>query len=160
MSKLFLLLSLLLIGVHQSNAFADDTVKVIVATQTYQCDFTDKLNCKAINEFQQKEIMIKKNGGSVQVEDKEHGLMATMVTVLEGSNVSYGLTLCSALSCSVSTVESNSNGDIAQSMSGQYNITQKSFKVLLFFITNKLSSTNMGNKFFDSAMKRAESFTR
>ena len=129
-----------------NSAFADDTVKVTVGTQSYHCDLGAELNCKAVNEVQQKAIVLKKNGGQVGVEDKPRGLAASAVTSLNGTNVVYDVTICSGQSCSISTVTTDSTGKINQVISGQYNITQKSFDVLGFFISTQAGVTDLQEK--------------
>ena len=129
-----------------NSSFADDTVKVTVGTQTYHCEINSELSCKAVNEIQQKAILLKKNGGEVGVEDKPRGLTADTVTSLNGTNVVYDVTICSAQSCSISTVTSDSTGTINQVISGQYNITQKSFDVLGFFISTHAGVVNLQEK--------------
>ena len=114
-----------------------------VGTQTYHCDLGAELNCKAVNEVQQKAILIKKNGGQVGVEDKPRGLTADAVTSLSGTNVVYDLTICSPQACSIATTTSDSLGKINQVVSGQYNITQKSFDVLGFFISTQAGIVNL-----------------
>ena len=126
-----------------NNAFADDTVKVRVGTQSYHCELNPELSCKAVNEVQQKVILLKKNGGQVGVEDKLRGLTADAVTSLNGTDIVYDVTICSAQSCSISTVTSDSTGKINQVISGQYNITQKAFDVLGFFISTQAGVTNL-----------------
>ena len=122
---------------------ADDTVKVTVGTQSYHCDLGSELNCKAINEVQQKVINLKKNGGQVGAEDKVRGLSADVITSLNGNNVVYDVTICSGQSCSISTVTSDLTGKINQVISGQYNITQKSFDILGFFISTQANAINL-----------------
>jgi len=122
---------------------ADDTVKLMVGTQTFLCEFTSQLNCKAVNQLQQKEIQLKKDGAKIQIEDKARSLSAEIQTSLSGANVIYEITLCSVESCSISNVVTNSLGSINQTMSGQYNITQKTFYVLALFVNSDLSSVNL-----------------
>ncbi|MDD4974087.1 MAG: hypothetical protein PHY93_07030 [Bacteriovorax sp.] len=132
-----------LILLISNSSFAEDTVKVTVGTQSYHCDLGAELSCKAVNEVQQKAIVLKKNGGQVGVEDKARGLNADAVTSLNGTNVVYDVTICSGQSCSISTVTSDSTGKINQVISGQYNITQKSFDVLGFFISTQAGVTEL-----------------
>lgn len=141
MSKTFALISLLLIS--SNIAQADDTVKVTVGTQTYYCEITTQLNCKAVNQLQKKEIQLKRNAGQVSIEDKERGLTADIATSLDNNNMVYDLTLCSSQACSLSTVTTDPTGNIKQVMSGQYNITQKTFYVLGFFISTHANGANM-----------------
>ncbi|MBC7538922.1 MAG: hypothetical protein H7281_08875 [Bacteriovorax sp.] len=129
-----------------NNAFAVDTVKVTVGTQTYHCDLGAELSCKAVNEVQQKAIVLKKVGGQVGVEDKARGLTAEAVTSLSGTNVVYDVTICSGQSCSISTLTTDSTGTINQVISGQYNITQKSFDVLGFFISTQTPVVDLQEK--------------
>jgi hypothetical protein len=140
MTKAISLLALFLLTT--TAAFSDDTVKVKVGTQTYLCEITTQLNCKAVNQVQQKEILLKKNSGSVHIEDKERGLTADIATTIDNNNVTYDITLCSAQSCTLNTVTSDTIGNINQTMSGQYNITQKSFYVLAFFISGHTGAVN------------------
>lgn len=149
MSKIIPFISLLLI--FSASSFASDSVKVLIATQVFHCQFNETLNCRAIDQIQRKEILLKKDSGGVQLVDKEHGLRADILTSLDNNNVIYEMTLCSSESCTTSTVDSDSVGNISQSMSGQYGQTQKSFYVLLFYITNKIDSVNL-NKHFLKAM--------
>jgi hypothetical protein len=120
-----------------NSAYADDTVRVTVGTQTYHCEIGTALTCNPVNEVQQKTILLKKNGGNLSVEDKARNLSAYTVTSLSGAKVVYDITICSSQSCSISTVTSDSSGNINQVISGQYNITQKSFDVLGFFISTQ-----------------------
>jgi hypothetical protein len=133
---------LLILLTNVSLSFADDTVRLFAATQTYFCEMSDQMNCKAVNQPQQKEILLNKNGGNVRIEDKEHKLSANAYVSMENTNVAYEMTLCSEQVCSVSVMITDSTGTITQSMSGQYNLTQKSFYVLLFFITTNIQKTN------------------
>jgi len=142
MRKIFLSFLLIL----STNLFAEDTVKVLVGTQTYLCEITNQLNCKAVNQVQKAEIQLKKNAGNVTIEDKERKLNAEIATTLDHNNVIYDLTICSAESCSLSTITSDPNGSINQVMSGQYNITQKSFYVLGFFISTQANTINFEEK--------------
>ena len=126
-----------------NTSFAEDTVKVTVGTQTYHCELGAELSCKAINQVQQKSLLLKKNGGQVGVEDKPQGLNADVSTSLNGTNVVYDFTICSAQTCSVTTTTSDSTGKINQVISGQYNITQKSFNILGFFISNQAGAIDL-----------------
>jgi hypothetical protein len=141
MTKAISLLALFLLST--TAVFADDSVKVKVGTQTYLCEITTQLNCKAVNQVQQKELLLKKNAGAVHIEDKERGLTADIATAIDNNNVIYDITLCSAQSCSLNTVTSDPTGNVNQTISGQYNITQKSFYVLAFFISNRTSVINI-----------------
>lgn len=124
-------------------AFADDTVKVMVGTQTYFCEIAGQLNCKAVNQLQKQEMLLKRNAGQISIQDKERNLTADISTTLDNNNIIYDLTLCSAQACTISTAASNAAGDVNQIMVGQYNITQKSFYVLGFFINNHSSNVNI-----------------
>lgn len=130
-----------------ATSFAEDTVKVVVATQLFHCDLGEKLDCAAVNQIQEKEFLLKKNGGAIHMEDKEHGLTGDIVTAQEGNNVNYSFTLCSNLSCTMSTTGSDSVGNISQSMSGQYHLKENSFYVLLFYITNQVNSLKLEYNF-------------
>jgi hypothetical protein len=142
MRKIIIFLSLLI----SVASFADDTVKVTVGTQTYLCEITNQLNCKATNKIQKTEIFVKKNAGQINIQDKERKLDGEIATSLDHGNVVYDLTLCSPDSCGLSTVTTDSNGSINQVVSGQYNITQKSFYVLGFFISTHASDINLEEK--------------
>jgi hypothetical protein len=132
--------------INSSQLFADDTVKVTVGTQTYLCEITTQLSCKAINQVQQKEMILKKNGGTVSIEDKAQNLSGDIVTSLDKSSVVYDMTLCSALACTINTVTTDASGTINQVIAGQYNITQKSFYVLGFFISTHTHGVNIEEK--------------
>lgn len=127
-------------------ALADDSVRVTVGTQTYHCELGAELNCTAINEVQQKTIMLKKSGGEVGAEDKAHKLSASVLTTLSGTNVVYEMTICSSKTCSLTSTTSDSSGAIDQVVSGQYNITEASFDVIGFFITTNTGMTNFQDK--------------
>jgi hypothetical protein len=142
MSKIIIFLSLLI----SATSFADDTVKVTVGTQTYLCEITNQLNCKPANTVQKTEILVKKNAGQINIQDKERKLNGEIATSLDHGNIVYDLTLCSQDSCSLSTVTTDPSGSINQVMSGQYNITQKSFYVLGFFISTHASDVNFEEK--------------
>jgi hypothetical protein len=146
--KLIAVIGFLLLNL--SNTFADDTVKVRVGTQSYHCELNPELNCNAANEVQQKVISLKKNGSSIEVEDKARGLSASTAVSLNGANVVYDITICSAQSCTISTVTSDSTGNINQVLSGQYNITQKSFDILGFFITTNTGISDFKEKILHS----------
>jgi hypothetical protein len=147
--NLFLLIS--------TQAFADDSVKVTVGTQTYLCEIAAQLNCKAVNQVQQQEMALKKNGGKIQIADKDRGLSADIITSLDKNNVVYDITLCSSQSCSINTVTSDTTGNINQVMAGQYNITQKSFYVLGFFISTHASGLNLEEKELNSLISQRAS---
>jgi hypothetical protein len=138
-SLLFILLT------NMSLAYADDTIKLLVATQTYFCEMAEQMNCKAVNQPQQKEVVLNKNGGNVHIEDKEHKLNAFVNLSMDSTDVAYEMTLCSEQVCTVSVLSTDPNGTITQSMSGQYNLTQKSFYVLLLFITNNIPKSINSN---------------
>ncbi len=129
-----------------TSTFADDFVKVTVGTQTYHCELTNQLNCTAVNQVQKKEILLKKQAGKVQIEDKERNLSAEVITSLDNNNVVYDMTLCSSQSCSLITNTSDATGNINQVISGQYNITQNSFYVLGFFISTHANDLNLEEK--------------
>ncbi|MGZ3807585.1 MAG: hypothetical protein ACXVCE_05825 [Bacteriovorax sp.] len=148
MTKTIAFLGLFLLTSTQS--FAEDTVKATIGTQTYLCELTTQLSCKAVNQVQQKEMLLKKNAERIQIEDKDRGLSAEVSTSLDNNNVVYDLTLCSSQSCSMSTVTSDPSGNINQVMSGQYNITQKSFYVLGFFISTHANGLNLEDKILNS----------
>jgi hypothetical protein len=135
-----------LANVSNATNVTDETVKVTVGTQTYHCELGAELSCKAVNEVQQKIIQLKRNGGQVGAEDKARALTADVVTSLDGSNIIYDVTICSAESCSISTTTTDSTGEINLVVSGQYNITKKSFDVLGFFISTNASVTDLQSK--------------
>lgn len=121
-----------------TSVFAEDSVKVLIGTQTYFCQITDQLSCQAANQVQQQQVLIKKDGAKLEITDDKYNLKATIETSLNQSkSVVYDFTLCSKESCTVSTATTDSAGTINHMMLGQYNITQKSFYVLGFFISNQ-----------------------
>lgn len=142
MSKIIILLCLLV----STAAIADDTVKVTVGTQTYLCEITSQLNCKAANQVQKTDLQLKRNGGQINIQDKDRKLNAEIATSLDYNNMIYDLTICSAETCSQSTVTTDPNGSINQVMAGQYNITQKSFYVLGFFISTHATDVSFEDK--------------
>jgi len=148
MSRSFRVIFLFLLTA--TSAFAEDTVKVTVGTQTYLCELSSELNCKAVNAVQQKEILLKKQSGKVQIEDKAKGLSAEVITNFVNNSVVYDMTLCSNQSCSISTTTSDATGNINQVMSGQYNITQNSFYVLGFFISTHANAVNLEEKILNT----------
>lgn len=151
LSCLFFLVSGQVFSKDLTDAPTDDsTVKAVVGTQTYQCTLNPNLSCKAVNELQKKEIVLKKNGGQVSLVDSARNLSADISTTLDGVNVVYDITLCSGLACSISTVTTNAAGSINQVMSGQYNITEKSFFVLGAFISNQKAEINLEEKVLHS----------
>lgn len=131
---------------NYSNLMADDTIRAMIGTQTFLCELTNQLSCKAVNQVQQKEIQLKKAGAKIQIEDKSRNLSAEIDTSVDGVNMVYDLSLCSAQTCSMSSIVTNSSGSINQTMSGQYNITQKSFYILAVFINTNLSPINLEEK--------------
>jgi len=48
--------------------------KLNVGTQTFLCEFTSQLSCKAVNQLQQKEIQLNKDGAKIHIEDKTRSL--------------------------------------------------------------------------------------
>jgi hypothetical protein len=136
----------------ETKALADETQKVLIGTQTYQCDINPQLSCKAINNVQQKEILIKKNGGKIQIADAPKGLSADIDTTFENSQMSYDITLCSKTVCTTSNSNGGQNGYINQTMFGQYNITEKTFFVLGFFINSENHPVNLEEHFFNQSM--------
>lgn len=144
------LLAIVLFLISTTVVLADDSVKVTVGTQTYLCELSNELNCKAVNAVQQKVILLKKQSGKVQIEDKVKGLSAEVITNFVNNNVVYDMTLCSNLSCSISTTTSDATGNINQVMSGQYNITQNSFYVLGFFISTHANPINLEEKILNT----------
>lgn len=140
-------------GLLSTSIFADDSIKVTVGTQSYHCTLGSELDCKAVNEIERKTVLLKKNGGTVGAEDKERGLSADVATSLNGGNVIYDVTICSSQSCSVSTVTSDSIGSIDQVISGQYNITQKSFDVIGFFVSTHSTLANFQAKILNGMKK-------
>lgn len=140
---------LLVIGasVLMSNmALADDTIKVAVGTQTYQCTINGNLTCNAVNEVQQQTLTLKKNGGHFQIADAPRKLAADIDTTIENNEVSYAVTFCSSAVCTLSTSNGGKNAYINQTMFGQYNITEKSFYVLGFFINSQNAPMNLEEK--------------
>lgn len=137
-------------------SFAEDTVKVLVGTQTFQCEINGNLSCKAINNVQQKEMSIKKDGAKIQIADQAKGLSADIITSLNAGNVVYDITLCSNTACSISDNNGGSNGYINQTMFGQYNITEKTFYVLGFFINSENKSVDLAEKIYSkfTALKK------
>lgn len=152
MKKLLLALgsSLLLFNI----AMADDTVKVAVGTQTYQCTINGNLTCNAVNEVQQQTLTIKKNGGHFQIADAARKLTADIDTTTENAQVSYAVTFCSSSVCTLSTSNGGKNAYINQTMFGQYNITEKSFYVLGFFINSQNAPVNLEEKILAQFAKK------
>lgn len=107
-----------------------DTVKINVATQTYQCTITQSLTCTPVNQVQTKIMEINKVDGKISIADAPKGLSMDLVSSVENGNVYYDITICSSKSCSLNNVAGGTTGKIAQTMFGQYNITEKSFYVL------------------------------
>lgn len=132
-----LITSFVLLFLISNGAMADETIKVTVGTQSYHCELGAELKCLAVNDIQRKTIQLKKNDGSVAVEDKPRGLSIDVSTSLSEGRVVYDLTTCSLQSCSISTVTTDFSGSINQVVSGQYNITQKSFDIIGIFLTTQ-----------------------
>lgn len=140
MKKLMLCLgSFLLI----SGAQAADTVTALIGTQTYQCSFGPDLVCKPANELQQKQIVLKKNGSSLKIADAPRGLEAIIDTSVTDGDMSYDITFCSKTVCTLSSNNGGPEGYINQTMLGQYNMTEKTFFVLGFFITTQNKAANL-----------------
>ncbi len=127
-------------------AQAADTVKVAVGTQTYQCTINGNLTCNPVNEVQQQTMTLKKNGGHFQIADTPRNLSADIDTTLENGQVSYAVTFCSHTVCTLSTSNGGANAYINQTMFGQYNVTEKSFYVLGFFINSQNTPVNLQEK--------------
>lgn len=123
-------------------AFAEETLKIAVGTQSYHCELGAELKCVALNEVQSKIIQLKKNNGIVVVEDKPRGLSVNVSTSLDKGRVVYDLTTCSPQSCSMSTVTTDTLGGINQVVSGQYNITLRSFDIIGFIISTQAGINN------------------
>lgn len=122
---------------------ADDTVTALVGTQTYQCTMGTDLVCNPVNTLQQKQIVLNKNGSSFQIADAARGLEALIETSVTDGDMSYDITFCSSTVCTVSSSNGGPDGYINQTMFGQYNITEKTFFVLGFFITTQSKVTNL-----------------
>lgn len=142
MKKLMLcLVSLLTIS---AAAYADDdTVTALVGTQTYLCTMGTELVCEPANELQQQQIELKKDGSAFKIADELRGLEALVETSVTEGDMSYDVTFCSKTVCTVSSSNGGSEGYINQTMFGQYNITEKSFYVLGFFITTQNKAANL-----------------
>jgi len=142
MKKLMLcLVSLLAIS---ATAYADeDTVTVLVGTQTYQCTMGTEVECVPANELQQQQIVLKKDGSAFKIADEPRGLDALVETFVTDGDMSYDITFCSKTVCTVSSSNGGSEGYINQTMFGQYNITEKTFFVLGFFITTQNKAANL-----------------
>jgi hypothetical protein len=93
------------------------------------------LDCAPLNELQKAVIDLKKNGGGVQINDKERNLEGSIRTTVVDGKVDYGMTICSPDSCSSINTNGGVNADIDQVISGQYKIQESTFNVLAFFIT-------------------------
>jgi hypothetical protein len=143
---------ILAFGAH--SAMADDTVKVLVGTQTYQCEINTVLTCKAVNALQQKEMTVKKSGGKIQIADAAKGLSIDIDTTFENADMSYAVTLCSNTACTLSSSNGGANGYINQTMFGQYNITEKSFFVIGFFITTQNKPISLDAKLLSNLKLR------
>lgn len=76
MKKLMLcLVSLLAIS---AAAYADeDTVTALVGAQTYQCTMGTELVCKPVNELQQQEVVLKKDGSVFRIADEAERVRCT-----------------------------------------------------------------------------------
>ena len=149
MKKFLLCLCALLLNNYDSIAseVVDETIKVMVGTQTYQCEIANQsLSCKPVNSVQQKEMNIKKNGGRIQITDAPRGLSVEITTSLDNTQVNYNASLCSNTVCTVTDNNGGVNGYINQTMFGQYNITEKSFFVLGFFINSQIKPVNLEEK--------------
>lgn len=148
MNKLLLGLgtTLFFFNVAHADVVAADSVSVVVGTQTYQCSMTEGLKCNPVNAVQQQQITLKKNGGKIQIADSARGLSVDIATSVENNQVSYDATFCSNTVCTLSTNNGGVNGYIDQTMFGQYNITEKTFYVLGFFITSQNKTINLKEK--------------
>jgi len=133
MNKLSLIA--LLFALPLANSFAGDTVRVLIGTQSYSCQFNPELSCAPLNELQKAVMDLKKNGGGVDINDKERNLAGAIRTSVAEGKVNYGMTICSLDSCSAVDTSGGVNGDINQVISGQYKVSETSFNVLAFFIT-------------------------
>jgi hypothetical protein len=142
MKKLMLcLVSLLAIS---AAAYADeDTVTALVCAQTYQCTMGTELVCKPVNELQQQEVVLKKDGSVFRIADEARELDALIETSVTDGDMSYDITFCSKTVCTVSSSNGGAEGYINQTMFGQYNITEKTFYVLGFFITTQNKAANL-----------------
>lgn len=140
MKKFLCLVPLLLISTAASAT--DDSVQALVGTQTYQCTIGAELDCRAVNEVQQKQIVLKKNGSSFKVSDVPRGLEALIETSVSEGDMNYDVTFCSKKVCTLSSSNGGSDGYINQTMFGQYNITEKTFFVLGFFISTQGKTAN------------------
>lgn len=127
-------------------AMADDSVKVSVGTQTYLCTINGNLTCNAVNDIEQQTLTLKKSGGHFQIADAPRKLSADIDTTVENAQVSYSVTFCSNTVCTLSTSNGGANAYINQTMFGQYNITEKSFYVLGFFINSQNAPVNLQEK--------------
>lgn len=125
---------------------ANDSVTALVGTQTFQCTFGTELSCTPANELQQKQIVLKKDGSSFKIADEARGLEALIDTSLSNGDMSYDVTFCSTTVCTLSSSNGGPNGYINQTMYGQYNVTEKSFFVLGFFITTQNKPFNLKEK--------------
>lgn len=124
-----------------------DTIKINVATQTYQCTIANQsLSCNPVNQVEQKVLEVKKNDGKIQVADNPKGLSFDLSTSINNGNVLYDITLCSNTSCTVNNVYSGPNGAINQILLGQYNITEKSFYVLGVSLSSQNKILDIGEK--------------
>lgn len=142
MKKLLLCLGSL-IAISTVSYADDETVTALVGAQTYKCTMETELVCKPVNELQQQEVVLKKNGSSLTIADDERGLDALIETSVADGDMSYDITFCSKTVCTVSSSNGGSDGYINQTMFGQYNITEKTFYVLGFFITTQNKAANL-----------------
>jgi hypothetical protein len=152
MKKLLLSFGATLLFLNLSNAKADDTVSVLVGTQTYQCTTAGGLKCNAVNSVQQQQMTIKKNGGKIQIADSARNLSADISTSVDNNEMSYDVAFCSKTVCTQSSSNGGAVGYINQTMFGQYNLTESSFYVLGFFISSQ-------NKALDLETKAAAHFS-
>lgn len=126
--------------------FAADTIKLNVATQTYQCQIANQnLNCQPVNQVQSKIIDMPRSNGRINVADAPRNLDLEIDTALNNNNMIYTLTLCSAKTCTINDVYSNATGGINQVMLGQYDITETSFYVLGVSVTNGTGVLDFSN---------------
>lgn len=133
----------------QAKVLEDDEQKVnlIIGAQTYLCEqANEQISCHAVGELQRKQVSIYKSGGYIGLKDKARNLTAEIVTSVVDTSVVYKATLCSRQTCSNSHVWTDPKGTVNQVMSGQYNITQKSFYILGFFLTTSGTLDNLNEK--------------
>lgn len=137
-------------GIHA----ATDSVNAIVGTQTYQCTLEAELNCKPVNELQQKQIVLKKNGSAFKISDEGRALEALIETSVTDGDMNYDITFCSKAVCTISSSNGGPEGYVNQTMFGQYNMTEKTFFVLGFFISTQDKVANM-KKLLQEKMSRS-----